>query len=198
MATNSDLKRWYKMFNVQSDDFVRYDDMFSILCYDATDDFHAVNLGQVKRLMSSASSVGNWKKVTGPIDMTSAAFNGKEGYYTIEFMVKNKISAGMITDGMEGVQIFTQDGISGQAEIQSKTFYYLSMPFKVEQGRPAAFYNVCNNKPVILVGPLLTCITQVGDGGGNAGYVSSISVTDESQGQANEVYYRINYDGNVE
>lgn len=54
MPTNSDLKRWYKVYNVEQHDFVRYTDMFRIFCYDAVDDFHAVNLGQMNEAIKKA------------------------------------------------------------------------------------------------------------------------------------------------
>lgn len=54
MPTNSDLKRWYKVYNVKDRDFVRYDTNFRILCFDATDDFHAVNLGQMNDAIQKA------------------------------------------------------------------------------------------------------------------------------------------------
>lgn len=54
MPTNSDLKRWYKVYNIEQKDFVRYDTMFRIFCYDATDDFHAVNLGQMNEAIKKA------------------------------------------------------------------------------------------------------------------------------------------------
>lgn len=54
MPTNSDLKRWYKVYRVEQKDFVRYDAMFRIFCYDAIDDFHAVNLGQMNEAIKKA------------------------------------------------------------------------------------------------------------------------------------------------
>lgn len=54
MPTNSDLKRWYKVFNVKEHDFVRYDDMFRILCNDAVSDDEAVNLGQMNEAIKKA------------------------------------------------------------------------------------------------------------------------------------------------
>ena len=54
MPTNSDLKRWYKVFNVKEYDFVRYDDMFRILCNDAVSDDEAVNLGQMNEAIKKA------------------------------------------------------------------------------------------------------------------------------------------------
>lgn len=58
MPTNSDLKRWYKVFNVKEHDFVRYDDMFRILCNDAVSDDEAVNLGQMKEYVAQHSGGG--------------------------------------------------------------------------------------------------------------------------------------------
>lgn len=55
MPTNSDLKRWYKVFNVKEYDFVRYDDMFRILCNDAVSDDEAVNLGQMNEAIKKAT-----------------------------------------------------------------------------------------------------------------------------------------------
>lgn len=54
MPTNSDLKRWYKVYSIEQKDFVRYDAMFRIFCYDAIDDFHAVNLGQMNEAIKKA------------------------------------------------------------------------------------------------------------------------------------------------
>ena len=54
MPTNSDLKRWYKVFNIKEYDFVRYDDMFRILCNDAVSDDEAVNLGQMNEAIKKA------------------------------------------------------------------------------------------------------------------------------------------------
>lgn len=54
MPTNSDLKRWYKVFNIKEHDFVRYDDMFRILCNDAVSDDEAVNLGQMNEAIKKA------------------------------------------------------------------------------------------------------------------------------------------------
>lgn len=154
----------------------------------------------------SSGGVGDWIEATGPIDMRDSAFNGKYGWYTIEMMVGGRISSGLITGGMEDIKIFTQNGISNSQPIQDMTFYYLSMPFKVFQkasGEPdgALFVYSCNNKPTIIQGNSLSGVTSTdhGNAGASGGYVTSISLNDESMGEAhNPVYYRINYDGGIQ
>lgn len=145
-----------------------------------------------------SASVGNWIKYTQPIDMTYSAFNGKPGYYTIEIMVGNRISGAKITDGMEDVLIYTQNGNANPQSIQDMAFFYLMMPFYVssdDPSYPASFTGNCNNKPVIIQGTSLTGVTSADS---NQVYVSSITLTDESEGSAgNTVYYRINFDGGI-
>lgn len=84
MPSNSDLKRWYKVFKVKDRDFVRYDNNFRILCFDAIDDFHAVNLGQMneaiqKAIQSHAYDV-KVKKIVFPYgELTSLTYDTEDG-----------------------------------------------------------------------------------------------------------------------
>lgn len=88
MPTNSDLKRWYKVFNVKERDFVRYDANFRILCFDATDDLHAVNLGQmneaIKKAIQSHAYDVKVKKIEFPYgELTSLTYDIDDGLFML-------------------------------------------------------------------------------------------------------------------
>lgn len=83
MATNSDLKRWYKIYGVEPRDFVRYDDMFRVLCYDAVDDFHAVNFGQLKSYIDDKQFITHTVADESYIHKTYRAGNSNKTLYTL-------------------------------------------------------------------------------------------------------------------